>query len=119
MPASSLDLGLERLRQGYADGTLTPLAVVEAVHRAISELDDPAVFLHLVPEADALERARFLLAQPVSERGPLYGVPFAVKDNIDVAGLPTSAACPAFQYVAKDSASSVQRLLDAGAIVIG
>jgi allophanate hydrolase len=119
MPAPPLDLGLERLRRGYADNTLTPLAVVEAVYRAIAELDDPAVFIHLVHEADALERARALMARPASERGVLHGIPFAVKDNIDVAGLPTSAACPAFQYVAKESATAVQRLLDAGAIVIG
>jgi allophanate hydrolase len=119
MPASSLDLGLERLRRGYADETLTPLAVVEAIYRAIAELDDPAVFVHLPPERDVLERARSLMAQPASERGTLFGIPFAVKDNIDVAGLPTSAACPAFQYLAKESATSVQRLLEAGAIVIG
>jgi allophanate hydrolase len=119
MPASDFDLGLERLRRGYADGTLTPVAVVEAVYRAIAELDDPAVFVHVVPEDDALARARALAALPAAERGPLYGIPFAVKDNIDVAALPTSAACPAFQYVPKESATSVQRLLDAGAIVIG
>ena len=50
---------------------------------------------------------------------PLYGVPFAVKDNIDVAGMPTTAACPGFAYEAKASAEVVQRLVDAGAIVIG
>lgn len=50
---------------------------------------------------------------------PLWGVPFAVKDNIDVAGLPTTAACPAFAYTPERHASAVQRLLDAGAIVVG
>ena len=50
---------------------------------------------------------------------PLYGVPFAVKDNIDVAGLPTTAACPAFAYQPEKSAEVVQRLVDAGAIVVG
>jgi allophanate hydrolase len=119
MPASQLDLGLERLRQGYASGELTPLAVVERVYRAIAELNDPAIFIHQVPEAESLERARELMALPSERRGPLFGIPFAVKDNIDVAGLPTTAACPAFQYIAKESATSVQRLLDAGALVIG
>lgn len=52
-------------------------------------------------------------------RLPLYGVPFAVKDNIDVAGLPTTAACPAFAYAPTKNATIIQRLLDAGAIVIG
>jgi allophanate hydrolase len=50
---------------------------------------------------------------------PLYGIPFAVKDNIDVAGLPTTAACPAFAYTPSVSATVVQRLMAAGAIVVG
>ena len=53
------------------------------------------------------------------EQLPLYGVPFAVKDNIDVAGLLTTAACPGFAYTPEKSATVVQRLIDAGAIVIG
>ena len=52
-------------------------------------------------------------------RGPLYGIPFAVKDNIDVAGLPTTCACPEFAYVAERSATVVERLEQAGAILIG
>src|SRR6185503_9061516 len=50
---------------------------------------------------------------------PLYGVPFAVKDNIDVEGLPTTAACPAYAYGARAHATCVQRLLDAGAVLLG
>ena len=50
---------------------------------------------------------------------PLYGVPFAVKDNIDVEGLPTTAACPEFAYAPARSAAVVERLVEAGAIVIG
>ena len=50
---------------------------------------------------------------------PLFGVPFAVKDNIDVAGLPTTAACPAFAHEAQHSATAVQRLLAAGAVLLG
>ena len=53
------------------------------------------------------------------EGKPLFGVPFAVKDNIDVAGLPTTAACPAFAYTPERSAFVVERLERAGAIVIG
>ncbi|HWK51335.1 MAG TPA: amidase family protein, partial [Steroidobacter sp.] len=52
-------------------------------------------------------------------RLPLYGIPFAAKDNIDAAGWPTTAACPAFSYTAHDDATSVRRLRDAGAILIG
>ena len=50
---------------------------------------------------------------------PLYGVPFAVKDNIDVAGLPTTAGCPEFAYTPERHAATVERLVEAGAIVIG
>src|SRR5262249_11098209 len=53
------------------------------------------------------------------ENLPLYGAPFAIKDNIDCAGQPTTAGCPAYSYVANRSAPVVQRLLDAGAIAIG
>jgi allophanate hydrolase len=119
MIASALDLGLEHLRQAYVSGKLTPLAVVEAVYRALAAYADPATFIHLVPEADAQASARELMALPAAQRGPLYGIPFAVKDNIDVAGLPTTAACPSFRYVPAESATAVRRLLDAGAIVIG
>ena len=56
---------------------------------------------------------------PPAERGPLWGVPFAVKDNIDVAGLSTTAACPEFAYTPSTSATVVERLVAAGAIVIG
>ena len=50
---------------------------------------------------------------------PLFGIPFAVKDNVDVAGWPTTAACPAFEYIAKQDATAVARLKAAGAMVIG
>ena len=50
---------------------------------------------------------------------PLYGIPFAIKDNIDLAGLPTTAACPAFAHQPAVSATVVQKLLDAGAIALG
>lgn len=61
---------------------------------------------------------RFLEAQPAEQRGPLWGVPFAVKDNIDVAGHPTTAACQTFQYTPTQHARAVQPLLDAGALVM-
>ncbi len=50
---------------------------------------------------------------------PLYGVPFAIKDNIDVAAHPTTAACPAFSYTPDQSATVVQKLVAAGAMLIG
>ncbi len=69
---------------------------------------------HVIDEARALERASSPGARP-----PLYGIPFAVKDNIDVAGMPTTAACPDFAYVPAESATVVERLRAAGALCVG
>ncbi|MEW5314226.1 MAG: hypothetical protein WDW38_005738 [Sanguina aurantia] len=78
-----------------------------------------AVFIHLMPLDALLRRCAVLEAMPVEERGVLWGVPFAAKDNVDVAGVPTTAACPAFSYVPSESAPALQALLDAGAIMVG
>ncbi|WP_181707204.1 allophanate hydrolase [Chthonobacter rhizosphaerae] len=111
-----LALDLARLRDGYENG-LTPADVIEEVYRRIEACGDPGVFLTLVPKEDALAAAAAL--GPYDPARPLYGVPFAVKDNIDVAGLPTTAACPDFAYRPAEDAAVVARLKAAGAIVIG
>ncbi len=64
-------------------------------------------------------RAEELESAADAQKLPLYGVPFAVKDNIDVAGMPTTAGCPAFAYTPEQSATVVERLLAAGAMLIG
>ena len=86
--------------------------MVEEAYRRVAAHPDNPVFIHLVPREEALARAK-------AAEGPLAGVPFAVKDNIDVAGMPTTAACRAFSYVPDSSSAAVQRLLDAGAVCIG
>src|SRR4051794_4767748 len=91
---------------------------IEETYARIAAHDDPALFLALRPLEDALADAERLTQQGETGK-PLYGAPFAVKDNIDVAGMPTTAACPAFAYTPERSAFSVQRLVDAGAIPIG
>ena len=87
---------------------------------AAYEAVQPAVWITRVPDTDVLAQARAIDSR-VAACGalPLADVPFAVKDNIDVAGLPTTAACPAFAYVPTETAPVVQRLLDAGAVLIG
>ncbi len=104
---------LDALSAFYASGG-TPEAIIREVYRRCAALDDPGIFITLGGEADALARARGL--DPAL---PLYGVPFAVKDNIDVAGWPTTAGCPDFAYTPTITAPAVQKLLDAGAILIG
>jgi allophanate hydrolase len=98
-----------------------PVAAVRAAYARMgpgSDSGQEAAWICVVPEAEALARAAQL-----AEEGPrgraLWGVPFAVKDNIDVAGLPTTAACAAYAYTADRTAPAVQRLLDAGAVLVG
>jgi allophanate hydrolase len=92
-------------------------AQLHTLHAALDD-GDPA-WIHRVGR-DALDaRIDALLAQGDAGTMPLLGVPCAVKDNIDVLGMPTTAACPAFTYTPTANASSVQRLLDAGAVVMG
>lgn len=94
-------------------------AVERAYERESAAAGNP-VWIHRVDRATAVARARDA-ARRVREGAvlPLAGLPFAVKDNIDVAGLPTTAACPAFSFVPPRSATAVQKLLDAGAVCVG
>jgi len=97
------------------------ISPVTAVHQALAALaayDDPATFISLKPEAALLAEAAALEAAGPSGK-PLYGLIFAVKDNIDATGLPTTAACPDFAYTPAGSAFVVARLEAAGAIVLG
>lgn len=99
-------------------GTVTPAQTVARTFQRIRDHNDPAVFISLRVEAEAIAEAEALSTRDASML-PLYGVPVAVKDNIDVAGLQTTAACPAFAYTPTRDASAVARLRAAGAIVIG
>lgn len=105
------------LRAAYAAGA-TPLAVIEEVIARRDALADRAVFISETP-AESLRAEAKRLAERGPEGLPLYGIPFAVKDNIDVAGLLTTAACPAFATSPARDATTVARLRAAGAIVIG
>jgi allophanate hydrolase len=93
-------------------------ATIEETYDRIAGHADPALFIAIRPKAEALAVAARLEASGSAGK-PLFGVPFVVKDNIDVAGLPTTAACPAFAYRPVRSAFVVERLERAGAIVIG
>jgi len=96
----------------------SPVAAAEAALAADRAHADPAVWITRLPDEAILTRARALQAEGSQGRA-LWGVPFAVKDNIDVAGLPTTAACPGFAYVPRADAPAVRRLLDAGAVLVG
>src|SRR5689334_17990683 len=107
------------LLERYASGELTPGIVVRAVHGMI-ENDPEHAWIHKLPLKALMGYARSLESRIGDIRKlPLYGVPFAIKDNIDLAGVPTTAACPAFSYVPDRNATVVQKLIDAGAIPVG
>ncbi len=114
---SELPLTREALHERYRSG-VSAVSVMDACLARIEGLADPGIFLHLAARETMLDAVRQLPPfDPV--RFPLWGVPFAVKDNIDVAGLPTTAACPGYSRIAAATAPVVQHLLDAGAILVG
>ena len=106
------------LLAAHRSGALTPEDTVARSFARIRRHDDPALFICLRPETEALAEAR-ALAKDGAHDLPLFGIPVAVKDNIDVAGLPTTAACPAFAYLPERDAGVVARMRAAGAIVVG
>ncbi|MBW7964591.1 allophanate hydrolase [Bradyrhizobium sp. BR 10261] len=100
-------------------GTLTPAQTIARTYQRIREHNDPAVFISLRDEKDAVAEAERLAARADAAGLPLYGIPVAVKDNIDALGFPTTAACPAFSYMPTHDSTAVERLRAAGAIIIG
>ncbi|MEQ1955900.1 allophanate hydrolase [Mesorhizobium sp. CN2-181] len=114
---SEVRFDIGSLHAAYAQG-FSVRSMVEAVHARLVAVDDPGIFIHLADRTSLLAEVLVLGAfDPVAK--PLWGIPFAVKDNIDVAGMPTTAACPAFSYTPEKDATVVARLKAAGALVIG
>lgn len=112
------NLSLTALAQAYQQGNTTPRELILNLHQQARALSDQNIFIELLPERTLLHYIRQLEGQDPAQL-PLYGVPFAIKDNLDLAGVPTTAACPAFAYTPQTSARCVQILLDAGAIPLG
>lgn len=113
-------LNVWKLADFAAAATRDATALLAQVYERIAATADQNVFIEQVPYASAV--AQLEKQRQRSEAGEtleLFGVPFAVKDNFDVAGLATTAACPAFAYTAKDTAFAVALLIEAGAILVG
>jgi allophanate hydrolase len=112
------NLSIDHLLAAYRGGTLTPREVLGRIRERALACRDDTVWIHLLGEAETapyLER----LAQLDPASRPLYGIPFAIKDNIDLAGIPTTAACAEFAYTPTRSAYVVERLIAAGAVPVG
>ena len=109
-------MNISKLKSRYADG-FTPAQLIEEIYQKIIDWNDSAIFIHLPEKSILLEIASAVEAMPKDL--PLWGIPFVVKDNIDVAGWPTTAACPEFSYMPEQDAEVVRLLRAAGAIPIG
>jgi len=114
-------MDITSLHQAYASGKSTPASIVAEIYARIETEGLHPVWISLVPTKSALQRAAELEALSPAERSklPLFGIPFAVKDNIDAANLPTTCGCPAYAFTPTESATVVTRLEAAGALLIG
>jgi len=113
-----LSFDFATLRSAYRERATKPVAVAEDVLARIARAGNDAVWINRVSDNE-LRRAAAMLERRRPEGLPLYGLPFAVKDNIDAAGLPTTCACPGFSHLPERSAPAVERLVAAGALLVG
>src|SRR6201988_3928410 len=117
-------LQIGRLRTAFLAGELSASELIERVLTRIAKWDDPALWIARTSDTALRQGATKLDAAAAADPGlikrlPLFGIPFAVKDNIDVAGMPTTAGCPAFAYTPTETAPVVRQLLAAGAVLLG
>lgn len=114
--SQKIELTIASLRSAYAQGT-KPEEIIEQVYSRIDEIGDTGIFLCLFPKEEL--RATAARLGEFNPDLPLWGIPFVIKDNIDVAGKPTTAACPDFTYLPDQTAFVVKRLQAAGALLLG
>lgn len=112
----TLPFTLPALRDAYAGGT-SPVDVIDEMFARLAVVNDPGIFIHL-RDHDEL-RAEAAALGPYDPALPLWGIPYAVKDNIDVAGIETTAGCPAYAYTPDKDAFVIANLRAAGALMIG
>ncbi len=121
-PTFGGDLGISSLQEAFRDG-LSPLIMLESVFDRVEKYKsvDAAVWIRLETKDSVMQRARELLRKwpHRNQRPPLFGVPFSVKDNFDIVGLPTTTACPPLTDEPSQSAPAYDLLLEQGAIFIG
>jgi allophanate hydrolase len=106
------------LRRGYLAGRFGAREVIEQIMSRADEAPEHHLWITRLSRERVMDYVSALKGHSI-ESLPLYGIPFVIKDNIDLAGVPTTAACPAFAYTPEDSAPVVQKLLNAGAIPLG
>ncbi len=118
MTRQDYSLSITELHERYRNGLLNPETLIADIIAKIKSFEEYNIWIRLLNENE-LEIYISNLQGKGPDDLPLYGIPFAIKDNIDLAGVPTTAACPEFSYIPKENAFAVQLLIDAGAIPIG
>ncbi|MDT5015882.1 MAG: allophanate hydrolase [Mycobacterium sp.] len=115
----SIGPSVAEILASHAGGTGSPTKTAARVADAIAARGDDGAWLSTVPRDQLLAAAEAIEKRPGARTLPLYGVPFGVKDSIDVEGVPTTLSCPDYAYIATTTAPVVRRLLDAGALYVG
>lgn len=116
----TFSLQFSPLREGYLAGRLTPPEVVNEVYRRIDARGEDFVWTVLADRATVRSQALALAARAGEvSLLPLYGLPFGVKDNVHVQGVPTTCGCPSYSRMPDETAEAVRRAIAAGAIFIG
>ena len=115
----SIGPSVAEILESHASGPGSPTKTAARIADAIGARGDDGTWLSTVPRDELIAAAAEIENRPGARALPLYGVPFGVKDNIDVAGVPTTLACPDYAYLADATAPAVQRLLNAGALYVG
>ncbi|MCC3303845.1 allophanate hydrolase [Sneathiella sp. HT1-7] len=113
---NSIPFTISALHDSYRNG-MKATEIVEQAFSRIQAVNDPGIFIHMLDREEVLAAAREL--GEFDDSRPLWGIPYVIKDNIDAGGKPTTAACPAYSYVAKEDAFVVKCLKEAGALLLG
>ena len=111
-------LSIGAVRDAYLRDHLTPAQLLAELDRRNEQYESHNIWIYRLSDKELTPYIEGLKEKD-PETHSLWGVPFAIKDNIDLAGVPTTAACPEFSYMPRESATVVQKLIDAGAIPIG
>ncbi len=111
-------MNIEKLQQLYKNKTLTPREYMKQIKENIEAHAENPIWIYVLSESE-LEHYFTKLESCEVESLPLYGIPFAIKDNIDLEGVATTAACEEYSYIAEKSAYVVEKLIEAGAIPVG
>ncbi len=114
----AFDMSISGLREAYSTGDLTPPGLFQHIRQLAKQYEDHNIWITLLNE-EQIESYLSALKMTDFDQKPLWGIPFALKDNMNLAGIPTTAGCEAFAYTPGETATVVKRLLDAGAIPVG